>query len=168
MTHHRGGLAVESGLKVEAAAIRLGEAVFSLPRPNRHHNVMWWLHTLGISAGLMHDSGFVLSDGTYADRKRAMEVAKAAGQLIQRPGQTVPIAPPDLYSEDLWEGGADLARPEALWTMATRAPSDAALVEALEEIERVLVEGGDELMWARKRLIDLARGALAVAKGQQP
>lgn len=110
-------------LTVETVAIRIGEAVFSLPRPNRHHNVMWWLHTLGISAGLMHDSGFVLSDGTYADRKRAMEVAKAAGQLIQREGQTVPIAPPNLFSEDLWEGGADLPRPEALQAMTGEIPA---------------------------------------------
>lgn len=162
--NHRGGLAVESGLKVEAAAIRIGEAVFSLPRPNRHHNVMWWLHTLGIRDALMHDSGFVLSDGTYADRKRAMEVAEAAGQLIQRPGQTVPIAPPNLYSEDLWEGGADLARPEALWTMATRAPSDAALVEALEEVMGVAELYVPVPLSAPgfKR----ARAALAAAKGQ--
>lgn len=113
-------------LMVETAAIRIGEAVFSLPRPNRHHNVMWWLHTLGISAGLMHDSGFVLSDGTYADRKRALTVATEAGQLIQREGQTVPISPPNLYSEDLWEGGAELPRPEVLRAMAGFTPDETA------------------------------------------
>jgi hypothetical protein len=91
-------------ITVETAAIRIGEAVFTLPRPNRHHNVMWWLSTLGISSALMKDQGFVCSDGRYVERQEALILAKAAGQLIENVhGGSSPIAPPNLYSEDLWD-----------------------------------------------------------------
>ena len=43
-------------------------------------------------------SGFLLSDGTYADRKRACEVAIAAGQTTADK-MTVKGT---LFSEDLW------------------------------------------------------------------
>jgi len=94
---------VFAGLTVETAAVRIGDAVFTLPRPNRHHNVMWWLHVLGIGPTLLHDQGFVLSNGAYADRQRAFAVAEAAAQIIAPP----PV-PGTLFSEDLWVGGADL------------------------------------------------------------
>lgn len=96
-------------LRVETAAIRIGEAVFTLPRPNRHHNVMWWLSTLGIGSGQMHDQGFVLSDGSYASRRRAYGVAEDAGQLLGDP----PVLG-TLFSEDVWDGGAKLASIEQI------------------------------------------------------
>jgi hypothetical protein len=100
----QGGAAV-TPLAVETAAIRIGEAVFTLPRPNRHHNIMWWLSALGINSGQMHDQGFVLSNGAYADRQLALKVALDAAQVW------TPAAPPNLYSEDLWDGGFDMPLP---------------------------------------------------------
>jgi hypothetical protein len=43
-----------------------------------------------------HVQGFVLSDGSFADRQRAAAVAIEAGQI-----QALRW-PPDLYSEDVW------------------------------------------------------------------
>lgn len=91
-----------AGKTVATAAIWIGGTVFTLPRPNRHHNIMWWLSTLGIRSGQMHEQGFVLSNGHYAGREEAAKIALAAGQIEKL------ISPPNLYSEDLWGGGADL------------------------------------------------------------
>jgi hypothetical protein len=63
--------------------------IVSAPPPARHHNLF-------ALAGRPDESGFLLSDGTFADRKRAGEIAIAAGQT---PGLNWG---PDLYSEDLW------------------------------------------------------------------
>jgi hypothetical protein len=49
--------------------------------------------------------GFLLSDGTFADRKRAMVVARAAGQLIPRAGGYAEGEinnGTELFSEDVW------------------------------------------------------------------
>lgn len=100
------GVEPSAALTVKTAAIRIGEAVFTLPRPNRHHNVMWLLHILGVGAGQMHDSGFVLSDGTYAGRVEAADIALRSGQI-----ETL-ISSPNLYSEDLWDGGFNLPNPD--------------------------------------------------------
>jgi len=105
-------------LSVETAAIWIGATVFTLPRPNRHHNVMWWLHVLGVTSARMHEQGFVLSNGEYASREEAWRVAVAAGQLIGEPP-----CPGTLFSEDLWEGGAEMASMEAIKSLATASPA---------------------------------------------
>lgn len=95
-------VAPSAAVTVLTAAIRIGGVVFTLPRPNRHHNILWWLHVLGVRSGQGHDQGFVLSDGIFANRIVAARYAAAAGQI------TALHAPPHLFSEDLWDGGADL------------------------------------------------------------
>lgn len=114
-------------LTVETAAIWVGGAVFTLPRPNRHHNIMWWLSFLGIRSGQMHRQGFVLSDGTFADRDAAACIALSAGQVDKL------TAPPNLYSEDLWDGGADMPTPADLERMTRPTAPASGLGE--EEIE---------------------------------
>jgi hypothetical protein len=91
-----------AALTVETAAIWIGGQAFTLPRPNRHHNVLYWLAALGVPTRATHEQGFVLSDGSYATREQAAKVALAAGQVAQL------HAPPRLFSEDLWKGGAGL------------------------------------------------------------
>lgn len=101
-------------LAVATAAIRIGEAVFTLPRPNRHHNIIWWLSALGVKSRDTHVQGFVLNNGCYVDRVSAAHYATLAGQL------TKPlIAPPNLYSEDLWDGGRDMPRPADIAALAS-------------------------------------------------
>ena len=69
--------------------------VYSLPRPGRHPNVRDVMRAEGYN-GSLEWQGFLLSDGTFADRKRAAAVALAAGQIESLNW------PPNLYSEDLW------------------------------------------------------------------
>lgn len=68
--------------------------VISAPPPARHHNLF------ALVKGLPpNESGFLLSDGSFADREEALRVALAAGQpLINHPGRH----PTRLFSEDLW------------------------------------------------------------------
>jgi hypothetical protein len=85
-------------LTVERAAIRMGDGrVWSLLPPNRHHHVIRMLVVLQYPTPIRGDQGFVLSDGSFADRRRAREVAEAAGQLLPRDGGLA-----ELYSEDVW------------------------------------------------------------------
>lgn len=86
-------------LTVATAAIRVGDTIHTTPRPGRHpHIVIDLFERFGPEwAGDEPETqGFVLSDGTFADRRKAMEVASAAGQL------TKPPVGSELFSEDLW------------------------------------------------------------------
>jgi hypothetical protein len=82
-------------------AIKQGDLMVCLPKPNRHHHcIRYAVQTLGLTArpiaaghGLQ---GFYTDDGKYLTRQDAMIYAKANGQLInQNPTK-------DLFSEDLW------------------------------------------------------------------
>ena len=85
-------------LRVVAAAIQLPSgAVLSMPPPARHHSI---IHAERPSCG-SRGQGFLLSDGTFADRKRAAEVAIAAGQLLER-APTAGHWKHGLFSEDVW------------------------------------------------------------------
>ena len=78
--------------------------ILSMPRPARHHTILHAMAAVGLPPNARcHDQGFLLSDGTYCDRPRALEIATAAGQLVKNPDAArSPIAPPNLYSEDMW------------------------------------------------------------------
>lgn len=119
-------------LTVKTAAIRIGEAVFTLPRPNRHHNVMWWLSVLGIGPGQMREQGFVLSNGRFAGRFDAANLALGGGQVKKL------IAPPNLYSEDLWDGGGDLPSIEQIRALGAPAESPESRPPGVEQIARMI------------------------------
>ena len=38
-------------LSVLQAAVRSGDVIFTLPRPNRHHNILHAMHALGLKPG---------------------------------------------------------------------------------------------------------------------
>ena len=83
--------------------IRTVRTIISAPPPARHHNLCgleYHLKERGMIADeqTTRNSGFLLSDGTYADRKRACAVAIAAGQ-VTADKMTVQGT---LFSEDLW------------------------------------------------------------------
>ena len=68
-----------------------------MPPPNRHHNTVHALHYA--NEGLIvarGEQGFVMSDGTFADRVAAAKAAIESGQILKLQH------PPNLYSEDLW------------------------------------------------------------------
>jgi hypothetical protein len=87
-----------------AAAVRDidGIAVYALPRPARHHDVIRGMAKLGVLAGR---EGFLTSLDHFVDRHDAMFLAVHNNQLLvkdiynKNPDK---YQGPDLYSEDLW------------------------------------------------------------------
>lgn len=82
-------------------AIKHGDLVIALPRPNRHHSVInYMVHNLGITPPVGHQhedgQGFYLADGTYLNRRQARQYAIDHKQCIE------PENPLELFSEDLW------------------------------------------------------------------
>lgn len=85
--------------RIVRAALSINGAVYSLPSPARHHDV---IHSLPISTlGLEFEQGFVDSTGRFLNRKDAMFVAQEAKQLI-RDSDPTHYQGPELFSEDLW------------------------------------------------------------------
>lgn len=85
--------------KVVAAAVMGPDDVpVSLPPPARHNDVITHMVVeLGHPAPVIGQQGFMLSDGTFANRRRARMFAEANGQLLARAhGGDL------LFSEDVW------------------------------------------------------------------
>lgn len=93
---------VDDYLNDDAAAVKTADGVIHfMPPPNRHHHTVHALH-LAFSddkSGIIQargEQGFVMSDGTFADREEAAKAALSAGRINSL------SHPPKLYSEDLW------------------------------------------------------------------
>jgi hypothetical protein len=85
-------------LRVVAAAIRdVDGEVFSVPPPGRHHNIIQLMCDKGRECSSLECQGFLLSDGSFAQRKPAKVVAINAGQLLPRASTLG-----ELFSEDVW------------------------------------------------------------------
>lgn len=80
---------------VEQAAIFQDEKIYTLPRPNRHHNIIHDMILKGHKRPITGEQGFVLSDGSFVDRRVAKIVALEAKQITKTRND-------DLFSEDLW------------------------------------------------------------------
>lgn len=88
--------------QIVAAAVKTKDGVIhTLPAPNRHHHIVHALYEMAGSKSVLIEArgeqGFLLSNGTFADRVFSAGLATRNGQL-KKPL----IAPPNLYSEDLW------------------------------------------------------------------
>lgn len=91
-------------LKAIAAAVKTDDGVIHfMPPPHRHHHTVHAMHHAlyhgSIDEGLIvarGEQGFVMSDGTFADRVEAGKAAIKSGQIASLQH------PPCLYSEDLW------------------------------------------------------------------
>lgn len=79
---------------VAAAVISEDKKLYSLPRPARHADVL--LDMIAKQVAPIGKKGFLLSDGSFADRRQALVVAKRSGQYC---GDDVS---PELISEDVW------------------------------------------------------------------
>ncbi len=90
-------------ITITHVAIRFRDVIYSLPKPNRHNDVI--RHIIDTVPGVTYvtahgdDQGFLASDGVYYRRKLAFRIAKEAGQL--KPGCTGLLLG-TLYSEDVW------------------------------------------------------------------
>ena len=93
--------AVEGGKEITGpiryVAVRFGDKVVTAPMPGfRHHHILIVAHHLGFKPASPADQGFALADETFIGRADAARVALESGQVKKL------IAPPDLYSEDIW------------------------------------------------------------------
>ena len=97
-------------------AIRFNGKVYSLPKPNRHHDVIRHIvETEGVSHVDSHgeDQGFLDSSGRYLNRKQALVSAQVNDQM--RAGR--PVWHNELNSENLW-------LPRMAWTRVNRHGED--------------------------------------------
>lgn len=73
--------------------------IYSLPKPNRHHNVIRMIYDMtGVSVD-NDKQGFLDDQGNFLDRKQAMIHALACDQLTPTPQR---LQFPYLFSEDIW------------------------------------------------------------------
>ena len=87
---------------IVAAAIRQGEKVYALPAPARHHDIIHYLHRIGV--GYNHDpddQGFIDSNHGYVRRAPALAIVRHEEQPL-RDGKQKPDHERLLFSEDLW------------------------------------------------------------------
>ena len=87
--------------KIVAAAIRQGDLTFSIPKPARHHHVLYRIDKINVTIETVtpDDQGFLTNLGRWVNRYEGWDIARIAGQLLD-------IAPTGvrgtLYSEDVW------------------------------------------------------------------
>lgn len=81
-------------LTVLQCALAHGDRIYTMPRPARHAQLIQAFDETYL------DQGFLLSDGTYAGRHRAYQVARMADQILPRKPDG--YDGPELFSEDLW------------------------------------------------------------------
>lgn len=87
--------------RLVGVAIRLDDGeVFSLPAPNRHHDVIREIRRArGMDVHVSGDrQGFITDAGEFLSRKQALDVANIQGQIIK--GPSAPVH--GLFSEDVW------------------------------------------------------------------
>lgn len=83
--------------QIVGVAIKFNGATITMPRPNRHPNIV---RAVG-GIGGPDVQGFVDDKGRFLGRKDAYRLALKNGQLNRRPGAQL-YQGDDLYSEDLW------------------------------------------------------------------
>lgn len=84
----------ELTMRIVAVAMKLDSGlIVTMPPPARHHTVLHAAPTR------MHyaEQGFLTSDGSFATRMQALEIARLSGQILR---ETAPQQ--GLFSEDVW------------------------------------------------------------------
>lgn len=87
--------------RITHVAVRFNDQIYSLPPPNRHHDVIWEIARLNNISTVRangDNQGFLDESGNYLTRKEALLVALEHGQ-VKDVGQ---IRGKNLFSEDLW------------------------------------------------------------------
>lgn len=85
--------------RIVAAAIHHAGISFSVPPPQRHHNVAQLMFGLGLPTDAQRYQGFLTNRGRFVDRFEAAKIARAAQQVGSQK-RTDPQG--ELFSEDLW------------------------------------------------------------------
>lgn len=84
---------------IKHVAVKIGETVHSLPRPNRHRNIYDSLIDLPKQRGFILGGidGFLDADGNFMTREQGLEYALSVGQI-----RAPQWDENKLFSEDLW------------------------------------------------------------------
>ncbi len=95
--------AMECKAEIKGVAIKHGDLVIALPKPNRHHNVISYaVQELGITppVGCQTEDaqGFYLEDGTFFNRYQAWRHVVRCGFKKEKEL----MKQLHLFSEDLW------------------------------------------------------------------
>ena len=87
-------------ITIVSAAVRDSTGmIYSLPAPARHHHIVQNLRPL-IAFRESPEQGFLTSNGEFASRAVAKQIAIAAGQAMAAVAGG--YSGPELFSEDLW------------------------------------------------------------------
>ncbi|MCB0176525.1 MAG: hypothetical protein KDJ97_38860 [Anaerolineae bacterium] len=82
-------------------AVKQGDLVICLPKPNRHHDcIRYAVEVLGLTPPIgvpAKNQGFYLADGKFLNREQAFKRVKETGQELRNED-----AKKYLFSEDLW------------------------------------------------------------------
>jgi hypothetical protein len=79
-----------------AVAIRTEQDTYELPRPARHHHLIYELAYRGHAIPITGEQGFIDDQRGFVTREEAAQIALSQGQVTKL------HAPPSLFSEDLW------------------------------------------------------------------
>lgn len=71
--------------------------IYSMPKPKRHHDIIYAMVRARIKESDDHKKGFLTSEGRFVDRVEGLEIAEAADQI---PGSQAGFT--KLYTESLW------------------------------------------------------------------
>ena len=86
------------GKIIGVAIISHNGEVISLPKPNRHHNVIHYMvKELNHPTSIRGQQGFITENGTFVDRVSAKYIARFHNQLLEREAGLE-----ELFSEDVW------------------------------------------------------------------
>jgi len=84
-------------------AIKTDDKIWSLPKPNRHHNVLRMINNLFVDRNYETEvQGFLDSNGRFLNRKDAFILAESNGQLDRSNHGDNCYNGNELFSEDLW------------------------------------------------------------------
>lgn len=86
--------------RIECVAVRYPDiGILSLPRPARHHHVMWTRLLIdGQRTPGDAEQGFLTTAGRFVGREEGLEIATRCDQIKQKHG-----SPDLLFSEDMWD-----------------------------------------------------------------
>lgn len=88
-------------IEITHVAVKLANGtIYSMPRPNRHHNVIRHMSQDKVDYK-NNKEGFLDDQGNFLDRYEAYNLAVSTGQINRRKGEQF-YQGPELYSEDIW------------------------------------------------------------------
>ena len=93
---------------IDRVCFRMGDSIYALPRPYRHHHVVQTVNSLLPEKVKAIQQGFMNSDGWFLDRVTARQVTHLNKQKLGKDGYTHWFR---LFSECIWDTPGDWTKP---------------------------------------------------------